>query len=299
MEEIIIILKWIRNIIIGFIAMIIFFILLRLVNVWFVYPHQMKMRIIEEYKSKNILLEKRYVKTSFHGGFVTTSPRGSTYFFKTTNQKQFNHDLFGGDGYGNYGLDETPNLIFRGEVNYIVNDLINDKNKGNNFSEIEKIINEKKEEIMDKGFNSGIDPESRKIYFIPRILVPINEEFEGNKIYTDDSYYILNKDKNILTEIPSDNIKYKIPEKYFDEMTKYSEINWEEYIKEKEAIIFLTPNVGIFTIYISRYHEDNTEEGEKSIKYMINLFKKFEKYYNKDTYNFAILKKYVAKNEQK
>lgn len=299
MEEIIIIiLKWIRNIIIGFIAMIIFFILLRLVNVWFVYPHQMKMRIIEEYKIENILLEKRDIKTSFHGGFITTSPIGSTYFFKIINQKKIKSNLFDNSP-GIYGLEETPNLIYEAEINYIVNDLINDKNKGNNFSEIEKIINEKKEEIMDKGFNSGIDPESRKIYFIPRILVPINEEFEGNKIYTDGSYYILNKDKNILTEIPSDNIKYKIPEKYFDEMTKYSEINWEEYIKEKEAIIFLTPNVGIFTIYISRYHEDNTEEGEKSIKYMINLFKKFEKYYNKDTYNFAILKKYVAKDEEK
>lgn len=299
MEEIIIIiLKWIRNIIIGFIAMIIFFILLRLVNVWFVYPHQMKMRIIEEYKSKNILLEKRYVKTSFHGGFVTTSPRGSTYFFKTTNQKQFNHDLFGGGGYGNYGLDETPNLIFRGEVNYIVNDLINDKNKGNNFSEIEKIIKEKKDEIMKKGFYHRYEADNRGLYLIIRILIPTNEEFEGNKVYTNGSYYILNKDKTILTKIPSDNIKYEKPEKYFDEMTKYSEINWEEYINDNGILIFLTPKESIYALNPPKYYEDNDED-KKSEKYMLDLFKKFEKYYNKDTYNFAILKKYVAKNEQK
>ncbi|WP_156300209.1 hypothetical protein [Streptobacillus canis] len=301
------ILKLIKNIFLGFIGLILLLILIRSCNVWIVNPYKLKTEVIEEYKEKNILLKRWDIGTGFNRGFITTSSAGSTYWFEIINPKQFKNKLFDieDNKYGSYPLRGSsqyylPNLVYNGQVNYVIKDLINDKNKGNDFSEIKKIVERNKEEILDKGFYHRKEDydmiKNRKFRFIVRILTPTDEVYEGKKVYKGEyGYYILNEDKTILTEVLYLGLKYKEPEKYFDKMTRYKEINWEEYINKNGNLIFLIPAERLDEINFGakEFYEDDDIEDRKSVEYFLNLFKEFEKYHNKETYRFAVLKRII------
>lgn len=290
--------KLIIGIMLAFIGLILLLILVRAFNVFILNPYKLKTEVIEEYEKKNVLLKRSDMITGFDGGFVTESDYGSTYWFRIVNPKQFKNNLFNiqRNKYGAYPLySRKPNLMYNGQINYVITSLINDKNKGNDFSKIEEIINKDKDEILEKGF---YHPESDKekiknrvFRFTVKILTPISYEYKGNKIYKDDyDYYILNKEKNILKEITLENYEYKEPEKYFYKMTRYSKINWEEYIEKNENLIFLVPYEELNNYEIDeKYYKDNNIEDVKSEKYMLDLFEQFSKYHNKETYRFAIL----------
>lgn len=120
--------------------------------------------------------------------------------------------------------------------------------------------------------------------------MPTNKEYEGNRVYiSGEDRYILNEDKTIMTKISFEDIDYGLYERKFEKMTRYTEIDWEEYMKENKSLVFLIPYELSNNSFGLKYYEDEKEDKE-SVEYLIKLFKEFEKYYNKDTYRFAILK---------
>lgn len=94
----------------------------------------------------------------------------------------------------------------------------------------------------------------------------------------------------MIIKIPVENTDYEVYEKNFEEMTRYTEIDWEEYMKENKSLVFLIPYELSNNSFGLKYYKDEKEEDKESVEYLMKLFKEFEKYYNKDTYRFAILK---------
>lgn len=305
-----ILINFIKKLIMIIVGIILFFTLINVINVFIVYPYQLKTEVIDRYKAKNILLKRNDMRTGHYSRFLNIFCEGyPTTWFEIVNPKQFENPLFniGHNRYGSYPVSTQctssfwyPDIVTKGQINYVIMDLINDKSKGNDFSKIEEIVNKKKEEIIEKGFYYNHYIKDGEIYFIVKIITLTNIVVEGKEVYEDvyGDYYILNDDKNVLIRINDEDSKYKKvkkyseyeePEKIFEKMTRYSEINWEEYIKKNKSLVFLIPYAEV--PFYKNYYENEDDEDRKIGEYLFNLFKEFDKYYNKETYRFAIIKK--------
>ncbi|WP_156300205.1 hypothetical protein [Streptobacillus canis] len=170
-----------------------------------------------------------------------------------------------------------------GEKEYIINKYFFDKNKGNDFSKIEEYIEKNKNEIY-KALLGDEWRKGRKIFFEIEILYKID-----NKNFYWDNKKISIKDHEIYESQKLDLINYveENEKKFFDKKTKYEEIDWTSYINFMKSYPVLrmyieyensSGNIEILEI------NSNFEKYEE----LVEIYRKIEKWYNKDTFDFII-----------
>ena len=172
----------------------------------------------------------------------------------------FNSDGFFGRNGGSTLLEVASNF---GLQPYILNTLIYDKTKGNNFEKIEEIFEKYGEKITyaikNNIWNCGGIGEPFEEFYNLNYVNNINcrEKSEGSTYYNTYNLDVIEKYEK----------KYK---KYFSTPRSLETINWEEYMKIHE----------IYPI-IKFYFDGTKEEGEK-------LQKEIEPYYNKKILDIII-----------
>ena len=240
-------------------------------------------KIIEEAKIKyNFTMNKDDFEikvTGYEGGYVFQSPppiyglkkKGVIYkskYFKKLEEIYYDiggeavmldiNDFFGkNDGaffikiIGDFGLQP-----------YVLNSLIYDKTKGNDFEKIEQIFDKYNEKIsygiVDNIWKCG----ERKKY--------IGNEYSLNYVKNisclniDNEGYVMNYNEKVIERYSK---KYQ---EYFSKPRSFESINWEEYMK-------------IHEIYpIIKFYLDGTKEEKEKLQ------KEIEPYYNKEILDIII-----------
>ncbi|WP_156286445.1 hypothetical protein [Oceanivirga salmonicida] len=159
---------------------------------------------------------------------------------------------------------------------YIENELIYDLSKGNNFHEIEKILNEYAKNKNYK-LNSSIQ------YYIKdnNVLYGIESKTINYSYWNMENYdfgkYKLNKDeslekKKILEE-------REIAKKYFEEPRVFPNIDWWEYINKQNYYI----------VYAYDFYNSPNEALKISEKDRKELIEKIKPYYNSEIMEVVII----------
>ena len=234
--------------------------------------------IIEEAKTKyNFTMNKNDYEIEVIGhksGYVFKSPppiygikkKGISY--KSEYFKKLEDMYYEITGYGTLeGFDDGRRLLKIvadfGLQPYILNTLIYDKTKGNNFEKIEQIFKKYEGKITYQIESNiwecgGIESQFEQSYNLNYVNnINCREKYEGSTYYN--AY-----NSEVMKEYG------KRYEKYFSTPRSLETINWEEYIKIHE----------IYPI-IEFYFDGTKEEKEK-------LRKEIEPYYNKKILNIII-----------
>lgn len=234
--------------------------------------------IIEEAKTKyNFTMNKNDYEIEVIGhksGYVFKSPppiygikkKGISY--KSEYFKKLEDMYYEITGYGTLeGFDDGRRLLKIvadfGLQPYILNTLIYDKTKGNNFEKIEQIFKKYEGKITYQIESNiwecgGIESQFEQSYNLNYVNnINCREKYEGSTYYN--AY-----NSEVMEEYG------KRYEKYFSTPRSLETINWEEYIKIHE----------IYPI-IEFYFDGTKEEKEK-------LRKEIEPYYNKKILNIII-----------
>ena len=234
--------------------------------------------IIEEAKTKyNFTMNKNDYEIEVIGhksGYVFKSPppiygikkKGISY--KSEYFKKLEDMYYEITGYGTLeGFDDGRRLLKIvadfGLQPYILNTLIYDKTKGNNFEKIEQIFKKYEGKITYQIESNiwecgGIESQFEQSYNLNYVNnINCREKYEGSTYYN--AY-----NSEVMEEYG------KRYEKYFSTPRSLETINWEEYMKIHE----------IYPI-IEFYFDGTKEEGEK-------LQKEIEPYYNKKILDIII-----------
>lgn len=234
--------------------------------------------IIEEAKTKyNFTMNKNDYEIEVIGhksGYVFKSPppiygikkKGISY--KSEYFKKLEDMYYEITGYGTLeGFDDGRRLLKIvadfGLQPYILNTLIYDKTKGNNFEKIEQIFKKYEGKITYQIESNiwecgGIESQFEQSYNLNYVNnINCREKYEGSTYYN--AY-----NSEVMEEYG------KRYEKYFSTPRSLETINWEEYIKIHE----------IYPI-IEFYFDGTKEEKEK-------LRKEIEPYYNKEILDIII-----------
>ena len=174
-------------------------------------------------------------------------------------------------------------LYLRGLREYIIDNLLYDKSKGNHFDKIEEYLQKNKERIF-KIFLSDPNDKGVRIYFDMNIMYKLPN---GNLYSYDRKMKINNHIEESLGEYGNENYVENKEKGFFKEKVKYEDIDWGKYIEYMEVYPVLYMNVeykdakdGIFNTEIW----NSSRNSEK----LLEIYKEMEKFYNKKTFNFAI-----------
>ena len=175
------------------------------------------------------------------------------------------------------------NLHLRGLREYIIDNLLYDKSKGNHFDKIEEYLQKNKERIF-KIFLSDPNDKGVRIYFDMNIMYKLPN---GNLYSYDRKMKINNHIEESLGEYGNENYVKNKEKGFFKEKVKYEDIDWGKYIEYMEVYPVLYMNVEY------KYNKDsisNTEKfrDSKNSEKLLEIYKEMEKFYNKKIFNFAI-----------
>ena len=175
------------------------------------------------------------------------------------------------------------NLHLRGLREYIIDNLLYDKSKGNHFDKIEEYLQKNRERIF-KIFLSDPNDKGVRIYFDMDIMykLPVGNLYSyGRKMK------INNHIEESLGEYGNENYVENKEKGFFKEKVKYEDIDWGKYIEYMEVYPVLYMNVEY------KYDKDDIFNDEifsdhKNSEKLLEIYKEMEKFYNKKIFNFAI-----------
>ena len=240
-------------------------------------PVDAKKEVLTYYEEdKNIILPKEFIDVKyFYPKYVID--------FKIKNKPKTKYILEEDDEINYQGI---PNdLHLRGLREYIIDNLLYDKSKGNHFDKIEEYLQKNKERIF-KIFLSDPNDKGVRIYFDMNIMYKLPN---GNLYLYDRKIKINNHIEESLGEYGNKNYVENKEKGFFKEKVKYEDIDWGKYIEYMEVYPVLYMNVEY------KYNKDsisNTEKfsDSKNSEKVLEIYKEMEKFYNKKTFNFVIRK---------
>ena len=241
-------------------------------------PVDNKKEVLTYYeKNKNIILPKEFIDVKYYEDF---DPK-YVIDFKIKNKLKTKYILEEDD---EINSQDIPNdLHLRGLREYIIDNLLYDKSKGNHFDKIEEYLQKNRERIF-KIFLSDPNDKGVRIYFDMDIMYKLPN---GELYWQDQRSRINNYIIESLGEYGNKNYVENKEKGFFKEKVKYEDIDWGKYIEYMEVYPVLYMNVEY------KYNKDsisNTEiiSNDKNSKKLLEIYKEMEKLYNKKTFNFAI-----------
>ena len=237
-------------------------------------PVDAKKEVLTYYEEdKNIILPKEFIDVKyFYPKYVID--------FKIKNKPKTKYILEEDDEINYQGI---PNdLHLRGLREYIIDNLLYDKSKGNHFDKIEEYLQKNRERI----FKIFLYPNDKgvRIYFDMNIMYKLPN---GNLYSYGSKMKINNHIEESLGDYGNENYVENKEKGFFKEKVKYEDIDWGKYIEYMEVYPVLYMNVEY------KYNKDsisNTEKfsDSKNSEKLLEIYKEMEKFYNKKTFNFVI-----------
>jgi putative liporotein len=182
---------------------------------------------------------------------ITNSGKYSFYFLDDISENVSDHIPFFSEKNSVVFLEIIGKFNFR---NYILNEMLYDKSKGNDFNEIEKILDRYKNKKI-KWYIGAKWSCNSKNYLFNSILSVIDNKCVIHDYKEGTEWYSYDKIEKYGTKL----------KKYFSKVRKLEEINWYEFMKYNN----ISP-------VISLYIDDISNEEAEKISYEIKL------YYNSD-----------------
>ena len=241
-------------------------------------PVDNKKEVLTYYeKNKNIILPKESIDVKYYEDF---DPK-YVIDFKIKNKLKTKYILEEDDEIRSQNIPKK--LYLRGLREYIIDNLLYDKSKGNHFDKIEEYLQKNRERIF-KIFLSDPNDKGVRIYFDMDIMYKLPN---GELYWQDQRSRINNYIIESLGEYGNENYVENKEKGFFTEKVKYEDIDWGKYIEYMEVYPVLYMNVeykdakdGIFNTEIW----NSSRNSEK----LLEIYKEMEKFYNKKTFNFAI-----------
>ena len=232
-------------------------------------------------EDKNIILPKESIDVKHYDYVDDYVDLGYVIDFKIKNKLKTKYILEEDDEIRSQNIPK--NLHLRGLREYIIDNLLYDKSKGNHFDKIEEYLQKNKERIF-KIFLSDPNDKGVRIYFDMNIMYKLPN---GN-LYSYD-HKINNHIEESLGEYGNENYVENKEKGFFKEKVKYEDIDWGKYIEYMEVYPVLYMNVEY------KYNKDSISDTEilsdhKNSEKLLEIYKEMEKFYNKKTFNFAIRK---------
>ena len=238
-------------------------------------PVDAKKEVLTYYEEdKNIILPKEFIDVKyFYPKYVID--------FKIKNKLKTKYILEEDDEIRSQNIPKDLHL--RGLREYIIDNLLYNKSKGNHFEKIEEYLEKNKERIF-KIFLLDPNDKGVRIYFDMNIMYKLPN---GN-LYSYD-HKINNHIEESLGEYGNENYVENKEKGFFKEKVKYEDIDWGKYIEYMEVYPVLYMNVEY------KYDKDsisNTEKfsDSKNSEKLLEIYKEMEKFYNKKIFNFVIRK---------
>ena len=240
-------------------------------------PVDAKKEVLTYYEEdKNIILPKEFIDVKyFYPKYVID--------FKIKNKPKTKYILEEDDEINYQGI---PNdLHLRGLREYIIDNLLYDKSKGNHFDKIEEYLKKNRERIF-KIFLSDPNDKGVRIYFDMDIMykLPVGNLYSyGRKMK------INNHIEESLGEYGNENYVENKEKGFFKEKVKYEDIDWGKYIEYMEVypVLYMNVEYKYTKDYISNIEKfSDSKNSEK----LLEIYKEMEKFYNKKTFNFVIRK---------
>ena len=241
-------------------------------------PVDNKKEVLTYYeKNKNIILPKEFIDVKYYEDF---DPK-YVIDFKIKNKLKTKYILEEDD---EINSQDIPNdLHLRGLREYIIDNLLYDKSKGNHFDKIEEYLQKNRERIF-KIFLSDPNDKGVRIYFDMNIMYKLPN---GELYWKDQGRRINNHIEESLGEYGNENYVENKEKGFFKEKVKYEDIDWGKYIEYMEVYPVLYMHVEY------KYNKDSIFDNEKfsddkNSEKVLEIYKEMEKFYNKKTFNFAI-----------
>ena len=240
-------------------------------------PVDAKKEVLTYYEEdKNIILPKEFIDVKyFYPKYVID--------FKIKNKPKTKYILEEDDEINYQGI---PNdLHLRGLREYIIDNLLYDKSKGNHFDKIEEYLQKNRERIF-KIFLSDPNDKGVRIYFDMDIMYKLPV---GNLYLYDGKIKINNHIEESLGEYGNENYVENKEKGFFKEKVKYEDIDWGKYIEYMEVypVLYMNVEYKYTKDYISNIEKfSDSKNSEK----LLEIYKEMEKFYNKKTFNFVIRK---------
>ena len=172
-------------------------------------------------------------------------------------------------------------LYLRGLREYIIDNLLYDKSKGNHFDKIEEYLQKNRERIFKIFLDSN--EKGVRIYFDVNIMYKLPNR---NLYLYDGKIKINNHIEESLGEYGNENYVENKEKGFFKEKVKYEDIDWGKYIEYMEVYPVLYMNVEY------KYNDDISNKeifsNQKKSEKLLEIYKEMEKFYNKKTFNFVI-----------
>ena len=225
-------------------------------------------------EDKNIILPKEFIDVKyFYPKYVID--------FKIKNKPKTKYILEEDDEINYQGI---PNdLHLRGLREYIIDNLLYDKSKGNHFDKIEEYLQKNRERIF-KIFLSDPNDKGVRIYFNMSTMYKLPN---GNLYLYDGKMKINNHIEESLGEYGNENYVENKEKGFFKEKVKYEDIDWGKYIEYMEVYPVLYMNVEYKDAKDGIFNTEIWNSSRKSEK-LLEIYKEMEKFYNKKIFNFAI-----------
>ena len=229
-------------------------------------------------EDKNIILPKEFIDVGYYNYYIDPE---YVIDFKIKNKLKTKYILEEDDEIRSQNIPK--NLHLRGLREYIIDNLLYDKSKGNHFDKIEEYLQKNKERIF-KIFLSDPNKKGVRIYFDMSIMYKLPN---GNLYLYDGKIKINNHIEESLGEYGNENYVENKEKGFFKEKVKYEDIDWGKYIEYMEVYPVLYMNVEY------KYNKDSISDTEilsdhKNSEKLLEIYKEMEKFYNKKTFNFAI-----------
>ena len=240
-------------------------------------PVDAKKEVLTYYEEdKNIILPKEFIDVKyFYPKYVID--------FKIKNKPKTKYILEEDDEINYQGI---PNdLHLRGLREYIIDNLLYDKSKGNHFDKIEEYLQKNRERIF-KIFLSDPNDKGVRIYFDMDIMYKLPN---GELYWQDQRSRINNYIIESLGEYGNENYVENKEKGFFKEKVKYEDIDWGKYIEYMEVypVLYMNVEYKYTKDYISNIEKfSDSKNSEK----LLEIYKEMEKFYNKKTFNFVIRK---------
>ena len=243
-------------------------------------PVDAKKEVLTYYEEdKNIILPKESIDVEYYKYF------DSKYAidFKIKNKLKTKYILEEDD---EINSQDIPNdLHLRGLREYIIDNLLYDKSKGNHFDKIEEYLQKNRERIF-KIFLSDPNDKGVRIYFDMDIMYKLPN---GELYWQDQRSRINNYIIESLGEYGNENYVENKEKGFFTEKVKYEDIDWGKYIEYMEVYPVLYMNVEYKDAKDGIFNTEIWNSSRKSEK-LLEIYKEMEKFYNKKTFNFVIRK---------
>ena len=178
--------------------------------------------------------------------------------------------------------DIPKDLHLRGLREYIIDNLLYDKSKGNHFDKIEEYLQKNRERIFKIFLDSN--EKGVRIYFDVNIMYKLPNR---NLYLYDGKIKINNHIEESLGEYGNENYVENKEKGFFKEKVKYEDIDWGKYIEYMEVYPVLYMNV-IYKDDKDNIFDTEIRNNSRNSEKLLEIYKEMEKFYNKKTFNFVI-----------